>query len=69
MDYLAHQRMLKDRSMRRKREKEKQGKNPQVPPTKMIPPLHPKPTPKPKRGGRDPPVEDEKFDMMAYMKK
>jgi len=69
MDYLAHQRFLKDKSMRRKKQKEQ----PVMPKKPMqhkpvVPPVTPqKDRIDPITG--EPLLDDEVFDMMTYMKK
>ncbi len=72
MDYLAHQRALKDRSMRRKKQKRQPPipKAPRLPPMQHGPPVLPVPAKDkidPITG--EPLLEGEQFDMMAYMKK
>ena len=64
MDYLAHQRLLKDKSMRRKRV-------PKTLPTAKKPPMRKKP-PVPTKGKTDPVTGEptlEDFDMVGYMKR
>ena len=76
MDYLAHQRLLKDRSMRRKRERRQQehplptARKPLLPHTLPMPPMAHMPQKDridPSTG--KPHLGDEGFDMMAYMKR
>ena len=62
MDYLAHQRLLKDRSMRRRRERQQPKGLPALPPA--VPSKKDKVDP-----ATGKPVESEQFDMMGYMKR
>ena len=75
MDYLAHQRRLKDRSMRRKRERQQQDHPLPTAHKPLLPhslPMPPKAHPQKDRidpiTGK-PHLGDEGFDMIAYMKR